>query len=574
MSFSRSLGARLFLAFSLLACAFAQSPSKPPADDSVPTFKASTHVVLLDVVATDNQGHPVTDLKRDEITIVEQGKPQKLASFALVDSKKPFTPVDPIRALSPGVYYNGPEVEAAKGPITVLLLDALNTSFADQKYGRYQMLKYLDEHRGQRMAVFGLTDALILLQNFTDDPEVLHKVIDRKGVRQTSLHPEEGGDAASGVPDILPLGLDKADLNHFFEEFAIVQANNRTKITVEALKAISRWLSGYPGRKKLIWVAGSFPVQLDPGELGRFTYANPYIEEVKEAATLLTDSRISVYPIDAGGLTGFGSSTSYSTAQSGRDVNGRAPTGPQMGSAISTASGAIAAGHANMNAFAQQTGGRAFYNGNDLAMALEQSLADGSIYYTLSYSPADKNWDGNLRRLQVKTSRPGLQLRYRGGYYALNPLRAAAQKPAQVDKEIKSALVSPLLASGISFYGSAQPTLSQAGSNPQMRPTEVRFLVDTKNILFEAVDGDLQHCNLKFFVGVYADNKLVSHIEQTMDGNLKPETFASMAKTGMLFHTQVNVPDEKVRLRLIVRDNRSGKIGALDIPYSNEVAAK
>jgi hypothetical protein len=66
----------------------------------------------------------------------------------------------------------------------------------------------------------------------------------------------------------------------------------------------------------------------------------------------------------------------------------------------------------------------------------------------------------------------------------------------------------------------------------------------------------------------------VDHIEQSMVGNVKPETFTKMVKSGLVFHTMVSVPPEKVRLRLIVRDNRSGKIGALDVPYPNEVASK
>jgi VWFA-related protein len=150
----------------------------------------------LDVVVTDKHDQPGTDLKPDEITIVEQGKPQKLASFSFVDGKVTLKGVAvPERALIPGVYYNGPEAEAAKGPITVLLLDALNTSFADRKSGRQQMLKYIDGHQGDRLAIFGLTDSLLLLQNFTSDQKKLHETIDLKGVRQAPMHPDETPDS-------------------------------------------------------------------------------------------------------------------------------------------------------------------------------------------------------------------------------------------------------------------------------------------------------------------------------------------------------------------------------------------
>ncbi|MCU1310548.1 MAG: hypothetical protein JWO20_1673, partial [Candidatus Angelobacter sp.] len=535
----------------------------------VTTFKTSTHVVLLDVVVTDKHGQPVTDLKGDEVTILEKGKPQKLASFSFVDSKVPLKGVAvPERALIPGVYYNGPEVEASKGPITVLLLDALNTSFIDQRIGRQQMLKYIDGHQGERLAIFGLTDALLLLQNFTDDQKKLHDTIEGKRVKQTPLHPAETPGSGGVSNFAVPGGLDAAGVNAFFGEFSILQGDTRARITLDALKALGNWLSGYPGRKKLIWIADSFPVQLDPGETARFTNANSYVQETKETATLLTDAQISVYTINAAGLSGHGAA--FSTSNGG--VNGGARTGPQMARAIGNANNSIAVGHATMNRFSEETGGLAFYNRNDLDKALGTSIVDGSSYYALSYSPEDKQWDGNYRKLDIKTSRPGIQLRFRKGYYALNPMRAAIESPAKVDREINSTLVSPLLASGVSFYGSAQPVPSQSPAGAPAH-AEIKFLVETKNISFESLD-DIQHCDLKFFVGVYSGNILVGHIEQSMVGNVKPETFAKMVKSGLVFHTMVSVPAEKVRLRLIVRDNRSGKIGALDVPYPNEVASK
>src|SRR6266705_3584374 len=101
-----------FLSLLFLACGlFAQNPSNskenqgPSAPgEAVTTFKATTRVVLLDVIVTDKHGRLVTDLNRDDLTIVEQGKQQKIASFALVDSKNP--PAVAARPLSPGVYYN------------------------------------------------------------------------------------------------------------------------------------------------------------------------------------------------------------------------------------------------------------------------------------------------------------------------------------------------------------------------------------------------------------------------------------------------------------------------------------
>jgi hypothetical protein len=164
-------------------------------------------------------------------------------------------------------------------------------------------------------------------------------------------------------------------------------------------------------------------------------------------------------------------------------------------------------------------------------------------------------------------------------------MRSVKQKQAQVDGEIKGALVSPLLASGISFYGSARPSKNESKAPPQivLRPegraalhaTDVTFQVDPRNLLFEPLEDGQQRCNVLLFVGVYSGKKLVAHAQDTLDRKWKPEAIANMVQRGgMSIHVELNVPEEKVRLRLLVRDNRSGKMGALDVPYPNDLAAK
>jgi VWFA-related protein len=103
----------------------------------------------------------------------------------------------------------------------------------------------------------------------------------------------------------------------------------------------------------------------------------------------LTSSQISVYPIDIRGLT------------------------------VSNPRSMIAS-QATMEEIAHQTGGEAFYNTNDLKGALKRSIEHGSTYYTLAYVPANKNWNGKLRKIDVTVSHSGLSLHYRRGYYAIH----------------------------------------------------------------------------------------------------------------------------------------------------------
>src|SRR5438105_14204474 len=151
---------------------------QPATDIPAPTIRVNTRMVLVDVVATDKNGQPIKDLKPQDFVIEENGKKQKIASFTTPDEiAKASTPP----SLPPGIYSNQPEYRAPGGPITVFVLDAANSQFSDQAYGRLQMLKYLDEQSKstQRTAIFTLTDGLHVIQDFTSDPQLLREAIKR-----------------------------------------------------------------------------------------------------------------------------------------------------------------------------------------------------------------------------------------------------------------------------------------------------------------------------------------------------------------------------------------------------------
>ncbi len=166
-------------------------PSGAPAGVSqdaslpAPTLRVSTHLVLLDVVVTDKTGKPMTGLSSDDFTVKESGKPQKISFFtAPTQTVAPLAP-----ALPPGVYSNAPAYRTAGGPPTVIVLDAANTQYRDQAFARLQMLKFVSNQYkpGQRIAIFTLTNKLSLVQDFTDNPEVLRAALEKMRGTETEL---------------------------------------------------------------------------------------------------------------------------------------------------------------------------------------------------------------------------------------------------------------------------------------------------------------------------------------------------------------------------------------------------
>src|ERR1700704_2089175 len=155
-----------FLGAALLAAAFVLTLNAQVPDNSqqpAPTIRVGTHLVLVDVVVTDKQGKAVTGLHPEDFVVEENGKVQKVASLATPGENSPA------EALPPGIYSNRAQYRSPGGPITVMLLDAIDTPFTNQAYARTQMLRFVQEQYkpGQRMGIFTLTGSLNVLQDFT-----------------------------------------------------------------------------------------------------------------------------------------------------------------------------------------------------------------------------------------------------------------------------------------------------------------------------------------------------------------------------------------------------------------------
>jgi len=89
-----------------------------------------------------------------------------------------------------------------------------------------------------------------------------------------------------------------------FANYQDFKKGNRTRMTLEAISAVARYLSAVPGRKNLIWFAGDFPIVVFPKFDQRMEIANNDIamSQVLKAADLLTAARVAVYPVYANGM--------------------------------------------------------------------------------------------------------------------------------------------------------------------------------------------------------------------------------------------------------------------------------
>lgn len=524
-------------------------------------LKVTTRMVLVDVVVTDNSGKPITDLKVTDFDVRENGKSQKIAGFGFqqppqTSTNTPYKPV----ALPAGVFTNLRGLDGAIGPPTILLVDALNTPTKDQAYLRQQLVKYLEKIEPRRnVAIYTLGTRLRLIQDFTSDPELLHSAL-KKLTTQSSMFNDEKQDFQDEFPGLDPDSSDQTiaqmsqRLKEFQDETDAFQRDIQIRITLEAMKELANNVAGYPGRKNLVWLSGSFPLTVFPDETSSNPFNNQrsYGDDLRKTAAIFSAHQIAVYPVDARGLVvGFMPDAS----QRGASLAGRR-AGPNAVRAIQQGSTALQTSHDTMNELAGQTGGHAFYNRNDIDHAIGLSVAEGSTYYTLGYYPEDQTANGRFRKIEVKVDRKGIQSHYRKGYFAVDT-QAPDERTARAEFVRALAPDAPITTS-VPFLARVTPPTKEH------KEVAVDFSVLPRAIAFEP-EGELEHAELEFVTRIFdTKGKAIGETQAaTVRADLKPATYKEVMVHGLRYHQAMNLPPGKYVLKLGVRDHKSNLIGTL-----------
>jgi VWFA-related protein len=530
-------------------------------ESSPVVLRATTQLVLVDVVATDRSGKPVTGLTAEDFELLEDGKPHEIATFGY-ESRSVSEPFQ-MPLLPENIYTNRPEYVAPPGPPVVLLLDGLNSTTEDQAYARQQLLKYLATQlqAGQRTAVLALGTRLHLLQGFTSDPQLLRAAIERhtKGRLAEDIRTESHADlpeqAVAMLAEMAPQVLQS--LERYAAERVAMTTDMRVATTLAALRAIARALGGLPGRKNLVWVSATFPLLLTPNPAADSTIFRSYADELRRTATMLADAQVAVYPVDARGLVNYAMTEASEAARLYRGM----PGGPTADSRLAQRDDHLLSSQQTMGLIADQTGGRAFTNRNDIDAAVGLALADGSSYYVLGYYPTNRKWDGKFRKVEVRLRRPGVELRHRQGYYAVDPQRMGPRGKER-ELELAGAIADPLPASVVSFRAHVPPVEPRAKA-----AVVVQFLVDAETVTFQTAEEGKRSFNVDFLVAAVApDSTVAAKDNHTVSATLQPDIYQRVLRNGLPYEMKLSVPAGRYQLRLIVRDNPTGWLGALDVP--------
>lgn len=501
-------------------------------------LRANTRLVVVDVVATDNKGQPVKELQAQDFTVLENGTPQKISDFTFHHPGE--SQALPQARLAQNVVSNAPQFKS--GSLNVILFDSVNGDLAAHAYARDQLVQFLSSSElGQPLAIFALQNQVKLLHDFTTDRAALKESVEHYKPPVQSSMTESIESRASAFSNQGNYHTNERDI----------------ETTLNQLNVLAKILKGYPGRKNLIWLSESFPLVLFPESSLRSSISGQdlrsaeasgggpssfenlqtsapfksYAELVRKVADALMDAQVAVYPVDAGAL--------------GRDSH-------------------LAAQH-TMNDVAAWTGGEAFINRNDLAVSMRTSIDDGSTYYTLEYYPSNKKWDGEFRSIRVKTNRPGVKLRYRLGYYAVDPEKENKDETDKLAETVSRAMEFDTPSyTAVRFQAGVMPP------SEKNKKVVVNFAVDPHTVSFEHRSDGLEHAKVGCVVWAYGKDKEKPTMakEVTQNAGLKPEVYKQLMSQYFPCKQEIDLKPGTYTLRLAVIDRTTNQIGTANAPIT------
>jgi VWFA-related protein len=521
-------------------------------------FKSEAVIVLVPAVVTDKSGNHIHNLTKKDFKVLENGKPQRINTFEEItaSSSHPAPVTNPS-----GTFSNLPTNGQQPVSITVIALDTINTPFLDQASGRKELIKYLanslDSGHSLGLVVIS-SKGVRVLGGLNSDPATLIAALKKASGELSSMETfsADGKVLANfeAQPSELTGGIAPgADPGSRLRQFILnadavegqYQQQRAIEDTMKAFLAIALSLSGIPGRKSLIWATGSFPFTLDSPSAVPGGNLSLLYERTLQA---LNDAQVSVYPLDVRGLVG-GSPMADATYDG--DLSG-----PGFADTIAGRSALQTSTISSLRNFADMTGGRAFYNNNDVAAEFKRAADDSSSYYLLGYYADHHDPKPGWRKLQVQVARPDVEVHARTGFLVTN---ATIDPDLTRKADVDFALSSPFDSTGIPVTLELQPPESDGDK----KKTAFTLHVPATSVIDEA---DNNRFDVDFIAQISKTGAPPANAAQTVKGAIPDSALPKIKAEGFVYKNALELPPGAYQIRFVVRDNLNGRIGSVSAP--------
>jgi VWFA-related protein len=540
-------------------------------------LKLSSRLVDVGIVAFDKKGHPVKDLKAEDIEIYDNGRKQDLRFFTQFESDAPTT--ESSDASDRTFSNRAPDLTTAPGKsaqtgATILLIDEAHIAWPDMSNARQQILKFVATVApNERVGVYTMTAlGFRVLEEITTDHSALAAKVNKwmPTAQSAALAQEEETrnrqsfnevHSASDLSSVNGNQSDVADSSSTVDPILRTMGSNPGRASLIILRQVARHLSAITGHKNLVWVSSdnvfadwqSNQVGIDksPKEVDSFAI---------HAQEAMNDAHVAVYPMDVSQLE---------SAAIGADIRTRNVELTQAAADMASLNGGAVANNeapgritaemqqdmhpiqGPVRMVAEATGGRVIRRAGDLAAALNGVVEDGHATYLVSFSPQGPA-DDKYHNLQIKLTgqHKGLTLRYRTGYLY-------SKEPSSLKDRFQQAVWRPLDVSEIAITANCLPDVPGA---------KLKLGIAASDLGLEQ-RGGLWLDKLDIFFIQRDDAGIHAQVEgQTLGLRLKPVSYQNLLASGIPFEHSVELKRGMSSLRVLVVDENSGRMGSVTVP--------
>jgi len=516
-------------------------------DQPTPTFRANTNLVIVNVAVKDKSGKAIEDLKKEQFTLLEDGKPQTIAVFDVQRLNGETLPA--LEAPAPALKTRGAAEEtkpatAPAAPVTpdqlkdrrliAMFFDLSSMQPAEQIRARDAAVKFIDTQMtaSDMVSIMTLTNELRVVQDFTNDRETLLTVIQSLRVGDSSELAAMAATGADSTDDSGEFTADDTEFNIF-----------NTDRKLSALEDATRKLAPFPEKKALVYFSSG---------IGKTGVDNQ--SQIRATVNAAVRANVAFYPIDARGLVAM--------APAG-DATQASPkgTGVFTGSAQTSARSSFHDTQDTIFTLAADTGGKALLDSNDLSLGIKAVQTDINSYYVLGYYSANPAQDGKYRHVTVKiASLPeSAKIDYRKGYYAAKVWGKMNSSDKERQLEDALTLDDPFtdlpLAMEVDYFQTAR---------------DKYFVPITVRLAGSALDLSPKSTTDLDFIGQIRDvrGKLLGGVRDEIKLKLTEENAAQLAQRHVEYDTGVTLPPGDYNLRFLARENQNGKMGTFEMKFT------
>jgi len=540
---------RRFCALILCACLAGWCPVPLPAQQKpsdqggdIPVFKTSSNLVLVSVYVRGKDGKPVENLKPEDFTILENGKQQAISVFEFQRlneaEPKPEEKKLEIRAAPEAK----PEEEATPATtsarfkdkrLLVLYVDWASMDPAQQLRAKEGAEKAVREQLGpgDLMALLSFGNSVVVDQELTDDKDLLLAALER---HTPGLSP----DMTQTIDDNDDSNEANAQFTADNSEFNLFSTDRR----MAALEEAARHYAALPEKKALIWFTA------DAGASGTDNLA-----WLRSASNAAIRANVSIYPVDVRGLKALVPGGDASTAS----VRG---AGMFSGQQQNTERDRFTGSQDTLVTVAEETGGKASIDTNDLGEGVKIAKRELRSYYVLGYYSTDDRRDGKYRKVDVKLSpKIAASLDYRSGYYADAEFKAMGGEGREKQLQDAMLLGDPItdlpLAVEINWF--------RKGGNNWFVPVAVK--IPGTEIPMRKKGSTEEMTSFDFLGDVRnSKNAQVAMLRDNIKIRLRDEQTGILKTKNLLYETGFQLAPGRYTLKMLVRENETGKMGTYE----------